>query len=215
LIIAAFCLFEIIAKFKSGFIRILIFVCGLRIYLVDSLKKIVKGCLKNKKADQYQLYSHFSQKMYGVCLRYARSYDEAQDILQEGFIKVFEKLDTFKWKGSLEGWIKRIMIYTAIEKYRERIYHLSVDDLNENGGYAEDNSGPENLSLAELLNLIQQLPDQYRLVFNLSVLEGMSHKEVGELIGISESTSRSNLARARVILQKWIVTEQKLVEKAI
>lgn len=206
---------EIIAKYESGFIRILIFVCGLRIYSVDSLKNIVKGCLKNNKADQYQFYSHFSQKMYGVCLRYAGSYDEAQDILQEGFIKVFEKLDTFKWKGSLEGWIKRIMIYTAIEKYRERIYHLSVDDINENGGYSEDNSGPENLSLSELLNLIQQLPDQYRLVFNLSVLEGMSHKEVGELLGISESTSRSNLARARSILQKWIVSEQKLVEKAI
>jgi len=153
--------------------------------------------------------------MYGVCLRYAGSYDEAQDILQEGFIKVFDKLSTFKGKGSLEGWIKRIMIHTAIEKYRERIYHLTVEEISENGGYVQDNSGPEKLSLEELLNLIQLLPDQYRLVFNLSVLEGMSHKEIGELLGITESTSRSNLSRARNILQEWIERAQKIVEKAI
>ncbi|MBW6496759.1 MAG: sigma-70 family RNA polymerase sigma factor [Bacteroidales bacterium] len=153
--------------------------------------------------------------MYGVCLRYAGSHDEAQDILQEGFIKVFEKLHTLRDQRSLEGWIKRIIIRTAIEKYRERIYHLSVDDLNENGHHAEDNSGPEKLGLGELLNLIQLLPDQYRLVFNLSVLEGMNHKEIGELLGISESTSRSNLSRARTILQEWIVREQKIVERAI
>jgi len=182
---------------------------------MDSLKKIIKGCLKNNKADQYKLYTHFSKKMYGVCLRYAGSHDEAQDILQEGFIKVFEKLHTLREQGSLEGWIKRIMIRTAIEKYRERIYHLSVDELNENGSHAEDNSGPEKLGLGELLNLIQLLPDQYRLVFNLSVLEGMNHKEIGELLGISESTSRSNLSRARTILQEWIAREQKIVEKAI
>lgn len=183
--------------------------------MVDSLKKIIKGCLKNNKADQYKLYTHFSKKMYGVCLRYAGSYDEAQDILQEGFIKVFEKLHTFRERGSLEGWIKRIMIRTAIEKYRERIYHLSVDELHENGGHAEDNSGPEKIGLSELLNLIQMLPDQYRLVFNLSVLEGLSHKEIGEMLGITESTSRSNLSRARYILQEWIAREQKIVERAI
>jgi RNA polymerase sigma factor (sigma-70 family) len=204
--------------FFSGdcqFARILIFVSVLRIHLVDSLKKIIRGCLKNIKSDQYKFYSHFSQKMYGVCLRYAGSYDEAQDILQEGFIKVFEKLHTFREQGSLEGWVKRIMINTAIEKYRERIYYLSVEDLSENGGHAEDNSGPEKLGLSELLNLIQILPDQYRLVFNLSVLEGMSHKEIGEMLGISESTSRSNLSRARTILQDWIIREKKIVERAI
>jgi RNA polymerase sigma-70 factor (ECF subfamily) len=182
---------------------------------VDSLKKIIRGCLKNNKADQYRLYTLFSKKMYGVCLRYAGSYDEAQDILQEGFIKVFEKLDTFRGQGSLEGWIKRIMIHTAIEKYRERIYHLSVEDLGKNGHAFEENGGPEKLRLAELLNLIQLLPDQYRLVFNLSVLEGMNHKEIGEMLGISESTSRSNLSRARSMLQEWIVKQEKVVEKAI
>lgn len=182
---------------------------------MDSLKKIIKGCLKNSQADQYRLYELFSKKMYGVCLRYAGSYDEAQDILQEGFIKVFEKLDTFRGQGSLEGWIKRIMIHTAIEKYRERIYHLSVEDAGKNGHAYEENSGPEKLRLAELLNLIQLLPDQYRLVFNMSVLEGMNHKEIGEMLGISESTSRSNLSRARSMLQEWIIKQEKMVEKAI
>ena len=183
--------------------------------MVDSLKKIIKGCLNNNKADQYRLYAHFSKMMYGVCLRYAGSYDEAQDILQEGFIKVFEKLETFRGQGSLEGWIKRIMIHTAIEKYRERIFHLSVDDMGKNGHHVEENRGPENLRLDELLNLIQLLPDQYRLVFNLSVLEGMNHKEIGDMLGISESTSRSNLSRARTMLQDWIARQEKVVERAI
>lgn len=153
--------------------------------------------------------------MYGVCLRYAGSYHEAQDILQEGFIKVFEKLDTFKGQGSLEGWIKQIMIRTSINKYRERIYHLKVEDLSENGIYANDNFGPEKLSLDELLNFIQLLPDQYRLVFNLAVIEGLSHKEIGDMLSITESTSRSNLSRAKSILQGLIQREQKVVEKAI
>lgn len=183
--------------------------------MVDSLKKIIKGCLKNNKADQYRLYALFSKKMYGLCLRYAGSHDEAQDILQEGFIKVFEKLETFRGQGSLEGWIKRIMIHTAIEKYRERIFHLSVDDLGKNGHSVDENGGPEKLRFDELLNLIQSLPDQYRLVFNLSVLEGMSHKEIGEMLGITESTSRSNLSRARTLLQEWIARQEKIVEKAI
>jgi RNA polymerase sigma-70 factor (ECF subfamily) len=182
---------------------------------VDTLKKIIKGCLKNNQADQYRLYTLFSKKMYGVCLRYAGSYDEAQDILQEGFIKVFEKLDTFRGQGSFEGWIKRIMIHTAIEKYRERIYHLSVDDLGHKGHAFEENAGPEKLRFEELLNLIHLLPDQYRLVFNLSVLEGMSHKEIGEVLGITESTSRSNLSRARMLLQEMIARQDKVVERAI
>lgn len=182
---------------------------------MEPLKKIVKGCLGNNKADQYRLYSHFSKKMYGVCLRYAGSYHEAQDILQEGFIKVFEKLSTFKGSGSLEGWIKRIMIRTSIEKYRERIFHLNVEDFSEISNLANENFGPERLSLDELLTFIQLLPDQYRLVFNLAVIEGLSHKEIGELLSISESTSRSNLSRAKSILQGLIKKEQKVIEKVI
>ena len=172
-----------------------------------SLDKILKGCLKGNKADQYELYQRFSGKMYGVCLRYASSYDEAQDILQEGFIKVFDKLSTFKDAGSFEGWIRRIFVNTAIEKYRERIYHLSVHDMSENGYFAEENMAASRLGVNDLLALIQKLPDQYRLVFNMYAMEGLSHKDIGEMLGISESTSRSNLSRARALLQDMVKKE--------
>ena len=181
----------------------------------DQLKDIVKGCLQGNQADQQRLYTHFSSRMYGVALRYAASYDEAQDILQEGFIKVFDKLSTFRGDGSLEGWIKRIFINTAIEKYRERIYHLSVDDMSENGYFAEENHAASSLGVKDLLALIQQLPDQYRIVFNLHTLEGMNHKEIGAMLGITESTSRSNLSRARVLLQDLIKKEVSFVNKTL
>ncbi len=182
---------------------------------MDSLKKILKGCLKNIKADQYKLYNLYSSRMYGVCLRYAGSTDEAQDILQEGFIRVFQHLRSFKGKGSFEGWIKRIMVNTAIEKYRERIYHLSIDSISENDHHFTDNFAVELLEVNDVLALIQELPDQYRLVFNLFALEGYSHKEIGEMLSISESTSRSNLARARSLLKGKITRELVIVEKAI
>jgi len=181
--------------------------------MTDQLKAIVKGCLKGNQADQHRLYSYFSSKMYGVALRYAATYDEAQDILQEGFIKVFDKLSTFRGEGSLEGWIKRIFINTAIEKYRERIYHLSVDDMSENGYFAEENHASSSLGVKDLLALIQQLPDQYRIVFNLHTLEGMNHKEIGAMLGITESTSRSNLSRARMLLQEMIKKEVSFVDR--
>lgn len=146
-------------------------------------------------------------------MRYAATYDEAQDILQEGFIKVFDKLSTFRGEGSLEGWIKRIFINTAIEKYRERIYHLSVDDMSENGYFAEENHASSSLGVKDLLALIQQLPDQYRIVFNLHTLEGMNHKEIGAMLGITESTSRSNLSRARMLLQEMIKKEVSFVDR--
>ncbi len=182
---------------------------------MNSLKKILKGCLKNNKADQYELYSLYSPKMYGICLRYAGSTDEAQDILQEGFIRIFQHLPSFKGKGSFEGWIKRIMVNTAIEKYRERVYHLSVDSISENGNYFTDNHALELLEVNDVLNLFQELPDQYRLVFNLYAMEGYAHKEIAEMLNISESTSRSNLARARSLLQKKITRELVIIEKAI
>jgi RNA polymerase sigma-70 factor (ECF subfamily) len=182
---------------------------------MEAQEKLIQGCLRGNKADQYRLYTHYSRKMYGVCLRFAASYDEAQDILQESFIKVFEKLSSFSGKGSLEGWIKRIVINTAIEKYRDRVFHLSVHEMTDNGTFADENLGPSTLGINDLLNLIQQLPDQYRLVFNLYALDGMSHKEIGEALGLSESTSRSNLSRARVLLQEKIKKEVRLAEKAV
>lgn len=180
------------------------------------LDEILKGCLKHNKADQEKLYSLFARKMYGLCLRYASSSDEAQDMMQEGFITVFNKLSTYRGQGSLEGWIRKIMVNTAIDKYRGRIYQMSIDDIQENGQqFSDNNTGPEQLSAKEILRLIQQLPDQYRLVFNMYVLEGYSHKEIGKILSVSESTSRSNLTRARSLLQAKMKLTAKEVERAM
>lgn len=182
---------------------------------METLKKIVKGCIKQNKVDQHKLYAMFSAKMYGVCLRYASNMHDAQDILQEGFIKVFENLHTFKWQGSLEGWMKKIMINSAIEKYRLRVNHLNTEELWNSAGNFFENEGPGKVALDELLNMIQELPDQYRMVFNLSVIEGYNHKEIGQQLGILESTSRSNLARARHILQQLLMKEARVLQKVI
>lgn len=182
---------------------------------MKNLKQILEGCLKNNRADQYELYSHFSSKMYGVCLRYAQHYDESQDLLQEGFIKVFANLKSYRGEGDLEGWIRRIMINTAIEKYRQKLKEMTVFNDETNLNYSENNLGLEYLNLSDLLELIQSLPMQYRLIFNLYAMEGYSHKEISEQLNITESTSRSNLARARSILQKALVEEQKVVQKVV
>ncbi|MBS4012160.1 MAG: RNA polymerase sigma factor [Bacteroidetes bacterium] len=153
--------------------------------------------------------------MYGVCLRYAQHYDESQDLLQEGFIKVFANLKSYRGEGDLEGWIRRIMINTAIEKYRQKLKEMTVFNDETNLNYSENNLGLEYLNLSDLLELIQSLPMQYRLIFNLYAMEGYSHKEISEQLNITESTSRSNLARARSILQKALVEEQKVVQKVV
>lgn len=182
---------------------------------MDSEKKLIKACLQQKKAAQYRLYAMFSKKMFGICLRYAASAEEAQDILQEGFIKVFQKLSSFKGSGSLEGWIRKIIINTAIEKYRERIYHLPFDDLYDDEAVKQHNQAQDSLHLKDLLSFVQKLPSQYRLVFNLYALEGYSHKEIGKALQISESTSRSNLARARLLLKEKLTKESELILRVI
>lgn len=182
---------------------------------MDAEKKLIKGCLKQNKADQYHLYAKYSKKMFGICMRYAASFEEAQDVLQEGFIKVFQNLKSFKGKGSLEGWIRKIMINTAIEKYRERIYHLPLDDVYDDEATKSHNEAQDILHVKDLLAFVQKLPSQYRLVFNLYALEGYSHKEIGEALNISESTSRSNLTRARLLLKEKLNKESAYILKVI
>ncbi len=182
---------------------------------MDNLTKILKGCLQQRRSDQYRLYAMYSKQMFGICLRYAASHDEAQDILQEGFVKVFLKLPSYKEKGSFEGWIKRIFVNTAIEKYRERVYHIPLDDVIDYESHVHQNQGIDALHTRDILGFVQKLPMQYRLVFNLYALEGYSHKEISEALDITESTSRSNLARARMLLKDKLKDEIKLVIKAI
>jgi len=172
--------------------------------LVDQLNDIINGCLKGDRICQEQLYTMFSTRMFGLCLQYADNQDDAADILQEGFIKVFRKLGQFGGKGSFEGWIRRIMINTALERYRSqvRLYPLTDNMVKKDDIVQEEVF--EKLSASDLIRLVQDLPPRYRMVFNLYAIEGYSHKEIGEMMGITVGTSKSNLSRARDILQQKV-----------
>ena len=152
------------------------------------------------------LYSRFSAKMYGVCLRYASNAAEAEDLLQEGFIKIFKKIDTFRSEGSFEGWVRRIFVNTAIEHFRRRKYLTPVTEKEENTIEGKYISVLDELAEQDILNLVQELSPGYRTVFNMYVVEGYTHKEIGDILGISEGTSKSQLSRAKVILQDMVRT---------
>jgi RNA polymerase sigma factor (sigma-70 family) len=173
----------------------------------ESENILIEECIKWDPSAQGRLYKLYSSKMFAVCFRYAKSREEAEDILQEGFVKVFENIGKFRKEGSLEGWIRRIMYHTAIQKFREKkevdnAISLDSTNLNLTQQSSEDILG--NIQVKELLKLIQELPNRYRLVFNLYVFEGLKHREIAEQLGITEGTSKSNLSDARAILQKKI-----------
>lgn len=153
---------------------------------------------------QAALYERFASRMYGVCLRYTSDPEEAQDILQEGFIKVFRHLEKFRQEGSFEGWIRRIMINTAIEYFRKKKYLNPVTEKEEASLESSDENALDKLAEKDIIGLIQQLSPGYRAVFNLYVIEGYGHKEIAEMLGISEGTSKSQLARAKSVLQKLV-----------
>jgi RNA polymerase sigma factor (sigma-70 family) len=183
---------------------------------VDRINEIISGCLKNDRRMQGEFYRIFAPKMYAVCLRYTSNQFDAQDILQDGFIKIFESLKSFKGNGSLEGWMKRIFIHLALDRYRSKITHLSVDEINNHEDLNDSEaSAIDTLSEKEILAYIRELPDQYRMVFNLYVLEGLSHQDIAAMMNIGVSTSRSNLARAKSILKEKIEYQTKWIEKAI
>ncbi|MBK7150013.1 MAG: RNA polymerase sigma factor [Bacteroidetes bacterium] len=172
-----------------------------------SEEQIREGCFRGDRRFQQMLYDMFSSKMFGVCMRYANEYNAAQDLLQEGFVKVFRNIDKFRGEGSFEGWVRRIFVNTAIEHYRKQVNLYALVD-NEVKAYENyDNNALETLKEQDIVKMIQKLSHGYRTVFNLYVVEGYSHKEIGDLMGISEGTSKSQLARARYLLQKMI-TEQ-------
>lgn len=172
--------------------------------MADKLQHIINGCRERNPLAQKELYELFKSKMFGICLRYAGNYDDAQDILQDGFIKVFEKIDQFGFKGAFEGWMRRIMVNTALEKYRSSYQVINIyDNVKEiNNEFADDFS--TDIDAHELLRFVQELSPKYRIVFNLYAIEGYSHKEISDLLGISEGTSKSNLSRARDILKEKV-----------
>ena len=163
------------------------------------------------------LYRRYAPRLYTVCLQYAGNTEEARDVLQEGFIKIFDNLSRYNHEGSFEGWMRRIIVNTALERYRNRYYLSRVDDIDE---VAEPEADPETddfagLEAHDLLNMIMELPPKYRMVFNLYAIEGYSHREIGEMLGVSEGTSKSNLSRARNILQKKVMLLTGVTRKMV
>ena len=165
---------------------------------------LIKGCIEGSRRMQEDLYRRFSPRMYAVCLRYAGNTEEAEDILQEGFIKVYKKLDSFRSEGSFEGWVRRIFVNTAIEHFRRKRYLMPVTEKEENTIEGKYISVLDELAEKDILALVQELSPGYRTVFNMYVVEGYTHKEIADMLGISEGTSKSQLSRAKVILQEMV-----------
>jgi len=167
-----------------------------------SLEQLILDCKNNNIKAQEQLFRLFSSKLFAVCLKYSRSYEEAQDNLQDGFLLIFEKIGQFSFLGSFEGWAKRVMINNALQYYRkEKFLELVTENIADEEEIDLDDS---SISLDYLLGIIQQLPDRYRLVFNLYVIDNYSHKEIAAMLNINVGTSKSNLSRARMILKEKI-----------
>jgi RNA polymerase sigma factor (sigma-70 family) len=181
-----------------------------------NLESILKGCRDGDRRCQELLYKQMASKMLGVCMRYAKDNFEAEDILQTGFVKVFSKLDNYRGDGSFEGWIRRIMVHTAIEFYRKGIKSLNVvnieDTQEEEASSAFDMS---KLNVQDLMKLIQSLSVGYRAVFNMYAIEGYSHKEIAEQLGITEGASKSQLSRARAVLREQILKMEGYYEANI
>jgi RNA polymerase sigma-70 factor (ECF subfamily) len=167
-----------------------------------SLNQLIENCKINDTKAQTELYKLFSSKLFSVCLKYSRNYVEAEDNLQDAFLTIFNKIEQYKNKGSFEGWLKRITVNTALQRYRnEKVFDIINEDAIED---VEVEVDEDNISIDYLLKIIQELPDRYRLVFNLYVLDGYSHKEIADMLKINLGTSKSNLARARQILKQTI-----------
>ena len=170
--------------------------------------ELVHRCLNKEAKAQTEFYLRFAPKMYGVCLRFAKNQMDADDMLQEGFIKVFSNLQTFRNEGSLEGWVRRTIVNTAINIYKKNVKYQKDIEIDKVDVFQNEDPGAvDNLGVAELLKLITELPTGYRMVFNLNVMEGYTHKEISELLDISENTSKSQLSRARQTLQKKIAEQ--------
>ncbi len=167
------------------------------------LSRTIKQCLDNQRSAQKKLYDFLAPQMLSVCLRYTGERMTAEDVLQDGFVTLFTKLDSYKGDGSFEGWARKIFVNTSLMHLRKKDALKMSDDIKEAETLkATTVSQTQNLAYKELMQLITSLPDGFRTVFNLYVIEGYSHKEIGEMLGISETTSRTQLSRARSCLQK-------------
>lgn len=165
------------------------------------LQDLFEGCLNNNHKQQEAFYKLLAPKMMAVCMRYAKDKDTAQDIMQDGFVKVFKNMRNYRGEGSMEGWVRRIMVHSAISYYRKSSRMVLVDDFAESGVATGSSYNANNLETNDLMRLVQQLPDTYRSIFNMYAIDGYSHKEIGQNLNISELLSRTNLSRARTLLK--------------
>ncbi len=173
-------------------------------YYLTQLDEIIKGCVAGKSEAQEALYRKYSGKLFGICLRYTKDYSAAEDVLQEGFIKILTNISSYKGTGAFEGWMRRVVINTALERFRKQFQMYSITEVNESDIGLKYENILENINAKDLLELIKELPPAYKMVFNLYAIDGYSHKEIGDKLNISIGTSKSNLSRARKILQSKV-----------
>ncbi|OSY88997.1 RNA polymerase sigma-70 factor [Tenacibaculum holothuriorum] len=178
------------------------------------LKKLIEQCCQNNMEAQTKVYQLYASKLFGICLKYSKNQQDAEDTLQDSFLTIYHKIHQYNFKGSFEGWMKRITINTAIQKYRKNntLQIIKEEEIVEEEIILELND--DTIGVDFLLKLIQELPDRYRLVFNLYVLDNYSHKEIATMLSISEGTSKSNLSRAKSILKEKIEVYKQLQQEA-
>jgi RNA polymerase sigma factor (sigma-70 family) len=173
----------------------------------ETLNELLVQCIDKQPQAQKKLFDILSPRMFAICLRYAKNEDEAKDLLQEGFIKIFNNLEQFSNKGSLEGWFKRIFINTCIEFHRKNQKHRFLENIENVTEISIDSHTISLLKKADLMKMVQGLPKGYRTVFNLFVVDGFGHNEIAQMLNISENTSKTQLFRARQILQEMILKQ--------
>ncbi len=173
-------------------------------------QQLIEGCLRKDKRSEKALFNKYSQRMYTICRRYARHDAEAEDILQDALIKVYDNIKNFRAEGSLEAWIRRIVVNTALKMVSKSSFQKEQLGMENYQEAATEPRAFRNLSAEELMGLIARLPDGYRIVFNLAAIEGYTHKEIGAMLGIQESTSRSQLTKARKMLQSLVLKQEKI-----
>jgi len=176
---------------------------------------LIQQSAEGDRRSQKMLYDRYASKMFGVCLRYAQDYQAAEDILQEGFVKAFKNMEKFRFEGSFEGWLRRIMVNTAIEMHRRKNHLYPLVDVDKTEIELIEENAVSMLATEDLMHMIESLSPGYRTVFNLYAIEGYSHKEIAEQLNISEGTSKSQLARARYILMEMVEQRTGLNRKAI
>ena len=169
-------------------------------------KQLIEGCVNSDRRAQKALYDKYSRRMMAVCLRYVKDQEDARDLLQEGFVKLYTNIHKFSGEGSFDGWVRKIFVNSALERLRHNDILKNADDIDD-VNYADmpDDESASEISSDDIMKYVRSLPDGFRTVFNLFAIEGYSHKEIGEKLNISESTSRSQYMRARKILQKMIL----------